>query len=171
MRIERRNSLQSHSDTPFGFLEMVQFNFIVKNYLHRTQLCWHPVCLITYMQAVKPLVRNTREKVKTSSWVSKSIKITAALALAAVAIGFVDSAKAVSFSYSNTVGSNIHFPGNHTFSFTPSTNSFHVTSGSAAGALGDHWDFHYWNNHSPFSRLFYRPSYRNGNIRHSRRIR
>ena len=31
----------------------------------------------------------------------------------------------------------IHFPGNHTFSFTPNTNNFQVASGSAAGALGE----------------------------------
>jgi hypothetical protein len=57
--------------------------------------------------------------------------------LAAAAIGFVDSAKAVSFGYASTVHSFIHFPGNHTFSFTPNTNNFQVGSGSLAGAFGE----------------------------------
>ena len=75
---------------------MAQFNVLMRDYLQSAPLYWHPVCLIT-LQAVKLLVRNTREKVKRSSWLSKSIKITAALALAAAAIGSADSAKAVSF--------------------------------------------------------------------------
>jgi len=75
--------------------------------------------------------------VKTASWLSKSIKITAALALAGAAIGFVDSAKAYSFSYASTPHSAIVFPGNHTFHFSPSTNNFVVTSGTAAGDFGE----------------------------------
>ena len=80
---------------------MAQFNVLMRDYLQSASLYWHPVCLIT-LQAVKLLVRNTREKVKRSSWLSKSIKITAALALAGAAIGFADSAQAVSFSYART---------------------------------------------------------------------
>ena len=57
--------------------------------------------------------------------------------MAAAAIGFADSAKAVSFDYASTVHSFIHFPGNHTFTFTPNTNDFQVGSGSAAGAFGE----------------------------------
>jgi hypothetical protein len=71
-----------------------------------------------------------------TSWLSKSIKITATLALAGAAIGFVDSAKAYSFSYASTARSAIVFPGNHTFHFSPATNNFVVTSGTAAGDLG-----------------------------------
>jgi hypothetical protein len=81
---------------------------------------------------------------KTSSWLSKSIKITAALALAAAAIGFVDTAKAITFSYvSNPLnGSHIHFQGGggpnpHTFTFVPTTNNFEVTTGTCAGCFGE----------------------------------
>ena len=56
---------------------------------------------------------------KTSSWLSKSIKITAVLALAAAAIGFANSAKAVTFGYSSLPGSAIHFDGMTHFDFTP----------------------------------------------------
>jgi hypothetical protein len=78
------------------------------------------------------------------SWLSKSIKITATLVFAVAAIGFVDSAKAVSISYvSNPVnGSHIHFQGGggpnaHTFTFAPTTNNFAVTTGTCAGCLGE----------------------------------
>lgn len=81
---------------------------------------------------------------KKTSWLSKSIKLTAALALAAAAIGFVDSAKALTISYvSNPLnGSHVHFQGGagpnpHTFTFVPATNDFTLTSGSCAGCLGD----------------------------------
>ena len=92
--------------------------------------------LLNYIASGKTASEEYREKLKRSSWLSKSIKITAALALAAAAIGFADSAKAVSFDYASTVHSSIHFPGNHTFSFTPSMNNFQVGSGSAAGDFG-----------------------------------
>jgi len=82
--------------------------------------------------------------VKTLSWFSKSIKITAALALATAAIGFVDSAKAITISYvSNPLnGSHIHFQGGggpnaHTFTFVPTTNDFTLTSGTCAGCVGE----------------------------------
>lgn len=75
---------------------------------------------------------------------SKSIKITATLILAAAAIGFVDSAKAITISYvSNPLnGSHIHFQGGggpnaHTFTFLPTTNNFDVTTGTCAGCLGE----------------------------------
>jgi hypothetical protein len=74
---------------------------------------------------------------KTSSWLSRSIKMTAALALATVAIGFVDSAKAIQIDYASTSGSFIHFDGLHHFSFTPSTNNFQVGNGSCVGCLGE----------------------------------
>ena len=74
---------------------------------------------------------------KTSSWLSKSIKTMAALALAAAAFACVDTAKAVVFDYSSTVNSFIVFPGDTTFNMSPSTNNFMVTSGTAAGLLGD----------------------------------
>jgi hypothetical protein len=74
---------------------------------------------------------------KTSSWLSKSIKMTAALALAAAAIGFVDSAKAVQFDYSSTPGSFIHFDGMHHFTFTPAANNFVVGNGTCAGCFGE----------------------------------
>ena len=93
--------------------------------------------LLSYIASGKTASEEYREKLKRSSWLSKSIKITAALALAAAAIGFADSAKAVSFGYASTVHSSIHFPGNHTFSFTPSMNNFQVGSGSAAGDSGE----------------------------------
>jgi hypothetical protein len=85
---------------------------------------WHAVKLI--QRAMK------------TAWFSKSIKITAALALAAAAIGFVDSANAnpYSFSYASRPGSAIVFPGNHTFHFAPGTNDFVVTSGTASGDFG-----------------------------------
>jgi hypothetical protein len=81
---------------------------------------------------------------ETSSWLSKSIKITVALVLAAAAVGFVDSAKAVSFAYvSNPLnGSEIHFQGGggpnpHTFTFLPTTNNIVVTTGTCAGCFGE----------------------------------
>ena len=74
---------------------------------------------------------------KTSSWLSKSIKVTAALVVAAAALGFADSAKAIQFAYASTPGSFIHFDGLHHFSFTPSTNNFQVSNGSCAGCLGE----------------------------------
>jgi len=74
---------------------------------------------------------------KTSSWLSKSIKITAVLALATAAIGFVNSAKAVEFGYSSTPGSSIHFDGASHFNFQPAVNNFQVDSGSCAGCFGE----------------------------------
>ena len=55
---------------------------------------------------------------KTSSWLSKSIKITAVLAVATAAIGFVNSAKALEIDYASAPGSLIVFPGDSTFHFT-----------------------------------------------------
>jgi hypothetical protein len=68
--------------------------------------------------------------------------MTCAFALAAAAIEFADSVKAATytFTYADTAGSSIFFTGNtspiHTFHFNPSTNNFQVTSGTAAGDLG-----------------------------------
>jgi len=39
--------------------------------------------------------------------------------------------------YSNTVGSSILFPGDTTFSFSPGTDNFRITTGTAAGLLGE----------------------------------
>jgi len=57
--------------------------------------------------------------------------VTAALALPAF------DAAALEIDYSSTVGSFIHFDGLSHFNFTPALNSFHITSGTAAGLLGD----------------------------------
>lgn len=51
--------------------------------------------------------------------------------------GMLPHAKAdISFGYSNTVGSSIVFPGDTTFHFSPAVNNFQVTTGTAAGLLG-----------------------------------
>ena len=47
------------------------------------------------------------------------------------------AANAVSFNYSSTVNSLITFDGASHFSFTPSTGNFSVSTGSAAGFLGE----------------------------------
>jgi len=74
---------------------------------------------------------------KKKSWLAKSIKIAAALSVAAAAFAYVDTAKAVSFNYSSSDGANIVFPGNGTFTFAPGVNNFSVTSGSAIGLFGE----------------------------------
>src|SRR5215831_16090516 len=48
-----------------------------------------------------------------------------------------NSAWALQVDYSNTTGSSISFDGSGNFSFSPASDSFSVTSGSAAGLLGD----------------------------------
>ena len=69
---------------------------------------------------------------KTSSWLSKSIKITAVLALATAAIGFANSAKALEIDYASAPGGLIVFPGDSTFHFTAGNNTT-ITTGSCAG--------------------------------------
>jgi hypothetical protein len=54
-----------------------------------------------------------------------------------VALAFASNALALQIDYSNTSGSSINFDGNSHFSFSPGTDSFSVTSGSAQGLLGD----------------------------------
>ncbi len=67
-----------------------------------------------------------------------SLSTTAtALLVAAVALLSATKVKAVSFDYSNTVGSSIAFAGDGTFSFTPALDNFKVTTGGASGFLGD----------------------------------
>lgn len=63
---------------------------------------------------------------KTSSWLSKSIKITAVLALATAAFGFVDTAKAVHFNYvGNPINNSlIVFHGDTTFDINPAADNF-----------------------------------------------
>ena len=72
---------------------------------------------------------------KTSSWLSKSIKITAVLALATAAIGFANSAKAVEIDYASAPGGLIVFPGDSTFHFTAGDN-LQIVTGTASGFLG-----------------------------------
>jgi len=69
---------------------------------------------------------------KTSSWLSKCIKITAVLALATAAIGFANSAKALEIDYASAPGGLIVFPGDSTFHFTAGNNTT-ITTGSCAG--------------------------------------
>jgi hypothetical protein len=57
--------------------------------------------------------------------------------LAGIALLFVHNAQAVAFTYSNTPNSFINFPGDGTFSITPSLNNFQVTSGTASGFMGE----------------------------------
>jgi VPDSG-CTERM motif len=72
---------------------------------------------------------------KTSSWLSKSIKITAVLALATAAIGFANSAKALEIDYASAPGGLIVFPGDSTFHFTAGDN-LQIVTGTASGFLG-----------------------------------
>jgi hypothetical protein len=70
-----------------------------------------------------------------SSHRCRSLFLAVGLALASfVSIG---SVQAVGFNYSCTVGSSIIFPGDHSFSFSPATSNFQVTSGTASGLLGE----------------------------------
>ena len=58
--------------------------------------------------------------------------------VAAVALAFFTAnINAQSFDYSSTVGSEIVFPGDTTFHFSPGTDNFRVTSGTATGLFGD----------------------------------
>lgn len=61
--------------------------------------------------------------------------VTLGMALASVAS--INSVHGSGFNYSCTVGSSITFPGDQTFSFSPVTNNFQVTSGTASGLLGE----------------------------------
>jgi len=73
-----------------------------------------------------------------STTMPRLAKASLLIAIAALAsFAFVGNAKAVTFDYSSTVGSTITFPGDHTFHFSPASNNFSVTSGSAAGLLGE----------------------------------
>ena len=76
---------------------------------------------------------------KKSSWLSKSFKITAALALAVAAMGFVNSAKALEIDYASAPGGLIDFPGDSTFHFTPGDNgsNLQIINGSASGFFGE----------------------------------
>jgi len=71
--------------------------------------------------------------------ISKSIKITAVLALAMAAFGFVNSAQAVAFNYVGNPGNNseIVFPGDTHFSINPGLDNFIITTGSCFGCHGD----------------------------------
>src|SRR3982751_5422029 len=73
---------------------------------------------------------------KKQSFLSKSMKTAGVLLFAVTALACANTAHAVSFDYSSTVGSQILFPGDTTFSFTPAVNNFQVTTGSAATSLG-----------------------------------
>src|SRR5690348_5356354 len=57
--------------------------------------------------------------------------------VAAVALAFFTANNAQSFDYSSTVGSEIVFPGDTTLRFSPGTDNFRITSGTATGLLGD----------------------------------
>ena len=59
------------------------------------------------------------------------------LGMALASLASLASVQATGFDYSSTVGSSITFPGDHTFSFSPVTNNFQVTSGTASGLLGE----------------------------------
>jgi hypothetical protein len=67
---------------------------------------------------------------------AKFTRLPAALLLGAC-LAAATSVEALTIDYANTVGSSINFDGLGHFSFTPSGNSFAVTSGSAAGLLGE----------------------------------
>src|SRR5262245_15710624 len=54
-----------------------------------------------------------------------------------VAFAFSISALALQVDYANTTGSSISFDGSGNFSLGPGSDSFSITSGSAAGLLGD----------------------------------
>ena len=60
-----------------------------------------------------------------------------AVGLALAPFVSVDSVQAAGFNYSCSVGSSIIFPGDQTFSFSPASNNFQVTSGTASGLLGE----------------------------------
>ena len=64
------------------------------------------------------------------------LKLSLILA-AGMILACASNVQAVSFDYSSTVGSTIVFPGDTTFHFAPATNNFQVTSGSAAGLMGE----------------------------------
>jgi hypothetical protein len=73
-------------------------------------------------------------KINTRSWLFRTLSLSF---LAAIALAFVTSAEAVAFTYSNTAGSSILFPGDGTFSFAPAANNLKITSGTASGFLGE----------------------------------
>ena len=60
-----------------------------------------------------------------------------ALGMALASLASLTNVQATGFDYSSTVGSSIMFPGDHTFSFSPSATNFQVTSGTASGLLGE----------------------------------
>ena len=59
------------------------------------------------------------------------------IGVASVGLAFFSANNAQAFDYSSTVGSEIVFPGDTTFHFSPGTDNFHITSGTATGLLGD----------------------------------
>lgn len=63
--------------------------------------------------------------------------ILTATTIAAIAVVFGASAQAGHFDYASEVNSAISFDGAGHFTFTPSTNNFHVSNGSAVGLLGE----------------------------------
>src|SRR5689334_857089 len=64
-------------------------------------------------------------------------KCLAFVATLAASLTFGAIAQAAQFDYASTVGSFIVFPGDGTFTFTPTTNNFQITSGTATGDFGE----------------------------------
>jgi hypothetical protein len=65
------------------------------------------------------------------------LRKSASLLALGAALALTGTAHAVSFTYSSENNSFIVFDGASNFEFTPAVNNFKVTSGSAAGALGE----------------------------------